>query len=406
MRMNRTKLRVGVVNNSGFEEFASLKYDPQINTYRAMGFCVDVFEDALKALPYEILVKYGPVEEATYDSIVYQIYLQLQKYDAIVGDISITYNRSRYVDFTTPYTDIGVGTIARVKRNKDLWIFTKPVSVNLCLMTAAFFIVTGIVIWLIEKPVNKAFQGSLSEQAGTIFFSTLFFGYRENLSSNLSKFVMLTWAFLVLILTSSYTATLASMLTVQQIGLASRGDSVGYQSGLVAKTIVSNLNFTDYRLRPYGSAKDYADALSKGSKNDGVDGIIDEMPYIKSFLSKYSQDYAMVNSAPTTNGFGFAFRKGSPLVSEISREILKLREDGTIQTLEEKWYNKPEYLVEQETQPKPQVLGVDNFGGLFIITGVSLGLALFVIIFCFIRKKLNLAVTHLQFRSERACINE
>lgn len=75
---------------------------------------------------------------------------------------------------------------------------------------------------------------------------------------------------------------------------------------------------------------------------------------------------------------------------EISREIAKLREDGTLEMLEKKWYNKPQVLLNQETLAKPQVLKVVSFGGLFLISGISLGLALFVIIFNNIRKKLNL----------------
>lgn len=91
----------------------------------------------------------------------------------MVGDTTITKNGSQYVEFTIPYTDLGVGTIVKVKANKDMWIFTKPVSVDLCLITTVFLILTGIVIWVIEKPTNKEFQGSLSQQIGTIFFSTL-----------------------------------------------------------------------------------------------------------------------------------------------------------------------------------------------------------------------------------------
>ncbi|XP_017238897.1 glutamate receptor 1.4 [Daucus carota subsp. sativus] len=389
------KLSVGIPKKNSFTEFISLEYDIHSNTTRALGFCADVFEAALEALQYEVPIEYIPFVDAngeskgTYTDLLYQIYLE--KYDAVVGDVTITNNRSHFVDFTIPYTDIGVGTITKVKENKDMWIFTKPVGADLCLITAVFFILTAIVIWFIEKPFNKEFQGSLYQQIGTIFLSTLFLSSRQKLSSNLSRFVMFIWVILVLILTSSYTATLASLLTVQQIGLASRGANVGYQTdSFVERAIASNLNFMDYSLRPYSSAEEYADALSKGSKNGGVDGIIDEMPYIKAFLSKYSPDYAMVDSASTTNGFSFAFRKGSPLVPEISRAIAKLREEGTLDTLEKKWYNKPSSLVNQELPPKPQVLKVDSFGGLFVIGGVSLGLALFARIFYIIRSKLNI----------------
>ncbi|KAK1377404.1 hypothetical protein POM88_024148 [Heracleum sosnowskyi] len=217
----------------------------------------------VEALPYEVPFEFIPSPEH-YSNLVYQIYLE--NFNTVVGDISITAARLQYVDFTIPYTDLGVGTIARVKTNK--------ISVH---------------------------------QIGTIFFSTLFFNNGEKLSSNLSRFVILIWAFLVLILTSSYTATLASMLTVQQIGLISKGANVGYQVGSFREgNIVNNYKYMDCRLLPYSSAEQYADALSKGGQNGGIDGIIDEIPYIKAFLSKYSPDYSMVDSASTTNGFGFA----------------------------------------------------------------------------------------------------
>lgn len=61
----------------------------------------------------------------------------------------------------------------------------------------------------------------------------------------------------------------------------------------------------NYTLRPYNSAKEYADALSRGTKHGGADSIIVEMPYVKAILSQYSPDYVMVDSAATTNGFGF-----------------------------------------------------------------------------------------------------
>ena len=121
--------------------------------------------------------------------------------------------------------------------------------------------------------------------------------------SNLSKFVVIVWMFVVLILTSSYTAILTSLLTVQQIQqiqLASKENYIGYQVGSL---VINNLHFADPWLRPYNSPKEYADGLSNGS----VVAIIDEIPYLKIFLAKYPGNYAMVASASTgtTNGFGF-----------------------------------------------------------------------------------------------------
>lgn len=125
----------------------------------------------------------------------------------------------------------------------------------------------------------------------------------ERLLSNLSRFVMMVWVFVVLVLTSSYTATLTSMLTVQQIS--------SFTSGCI-----SNLNFQNYHLRPFNSVKEYAEALSRGSKDGGVPAIMDEIPYIKLFLAKYPKHYSMIGSPQsTTNGFAFVSIKSFSLSS-------------------------------------------------------------------------------------------
>ncbi|KAJ0956849.1 putative ionotropic glutamate receptor [Helianthus annuus] len=72
---------------------------------------------------------------------------------------------------------------------------------------------------------------------------------------NLSKFVLFVWLLVVLILISSYTATLSSLLTVEQFELASKGGTVGFHGGSfeagLAGVTVSNLHFEDYRRKPF-----------------------------------------------------------------------------------------------------------------------------------------------------------
>ncbi|KAK2979006.1 hypothetical protein RJ640_023588 [Escallonia rubra] len=328
MPMNGETLRIGVPVKLGFPtSFLQLSVDHQTNKSEVTGFCVDVFHAAIEALPYEVPYEFVPFVTPTgesagsYTDLIDEVFYQ--KFDAVVGDITITSNRSLYVDFTLPFTDLGVGTVAPL--SNSMWIFLEPLEGSLWVTTACFFILTGFVIWVIEHAVNEEFQG-------------------QKLLSNLSRFVVTIWVFVVLIMTSSYTATLSSLMTVRQIQLASKGLSIGYQAGSLEQGIIgNNTNFVDNTLRPYNSSQDYADALSKGSKHGGVDAIIDEIPYIKAFLASYP-GYAMIGSEPTTNGFAFAFRKGSPLVTEMSREIAKLREEGKLRELEKKWFKSESTL--------------------------------------------------------------
>lgn len=130
----------------------------------------------------------------------------------------------------------------------------------------------------------------------------------EKLLSNLSRFVVIVWLFIVLILTSSYTATLTSMMTVRHIELNLKDNYIGYQGGSFAtkEGVINNLNFKNSNLHPFNSPEEYANALSRGSKKGGVSAIIDEVPYLKIFLAKYPKDYSMIGPISLiTNGFGF-----------------------------------------------------------------------------------------------------
>ncbi|PWA70216.1 ionotropic glutamate receptor, metazoa, Periplasmic binding protein-like I [Artemisia annua] len=366
-------LKVGVLARRKFENFIDVSIDNNVTTAR--GFSVDMFNACINSLPYELI----PYDDETFDDLIQKVYGK--KIDAILGDSTILANRSQYVDFTASYTDLGVGTLARINHN-DMWIFLKPLDVDLWLITVGFAILTGIIIFAIEY-MDQGSERSPAQQIGATFWlilMTLFFTQREKLSSNLSKFVEFVWLLVVLILISSYTATLASLLTVEQFKLASKGGTLGFHGGsFVAGVTVNNLKFEDYWHKPYYSYDDYAKALSGG----GADAIIDEIPYIKMFLGKYSAEYAMISSEPKTSGFAFIFQKGSPFATDMSRQIAKIRENGTLGDLEKKWFQKRS----SSSQPKPKTLNFGTFRGLFLISGISSAVALSMV--CLLRAKLK-----------------
>ena len=137
----------------------------------------------------------------------------------------------------------------------------------------------------------------------------------ETLCSRQSKIVIVTWMAVVLILTSSYTASLTTMLNSQQqqlpvvdvSELIKNGDHVGYQNGsFVAGLLKEQLKFDVSKLKNYSTPAQYAEALSLGSKNGGVTAIFDETPYLNLFLSEqHCTKYAMVGDTCETSGFGF-----------------------------------------------------------------------------------------------------
>ena len=85
-----------------------------------------------------------------------------------------------------------------------------------------------------------------------------------------------------------------------------------------------------------------------------------------------------------------AFPKGSTLAPEMSIQIAKLREDGTLKLLEDKWFNK-----QVDTATAPKILNLEGLRGLFLISGVSMASALFLYMLYFVHEKVHFKYTML-----------
>lgn len=132
--------------------------------------------------------------------------------------------------------------------------------------------------------------------------------------SNLARFVMIIWVFVVLILTQSYTANLASLLTVQQLkptvadikDLLRKGDNVGYSKNAYVYGLLKEVGFNESNLKGFRTMEELDfEALSKGSANGGIAAFVDETPTMKLFIAKYCSKYTMIGPIFKTEGFGF-----------------------------------------------------------------------------------------------------
>uniref|UniRef100_A0A453KW36 Ionotropic glutamate receptor C-terminal domain-containing protein n=1 Tax=Aegilops tauschii subsp. strangulata TaxID=200361 RepID=A0A453KW36_AEGTS len=310
---------------------------------KASGFSVDVFEEAVKRLPYAVPYEYvifsttDDRSSEDYNDFVYQVYLEI--YDIAIGDITIRYNRTFYVDFTLPYTESGIAMIVPVRDsiNRNTWIFLKPLA------------------------------------PGMWFGSVLVF---------------------LMVLTSSYTASLSSMLTVQQLQptvtdvheLLKSGECVGYQHGSYVKGLLEELGFDRLKIKPY-DPDDFHEALSRGSNNGGIAALVHEVPYIKLFLSNHCKGYTMVGPIYKAAGFGYALSKGNPLLRDISNAILNVTGGDTMIQIEKKWFGDQNNCQNVGPLTGSSTLTFANFRGLFILTGVASTSSLLIALIIYFYKK-------------------
>ncbi|KAJ6287762.1 hypothetical protein OIU76_028871, partial [Salix suchowensis] len=327
------RLRIGVPLKTGFNEFIKVQWNPEDDKPVVSGFTPDVFLSVVEALPFPLPYEFIPFvnkdkqSAGTYNDLLDQI--QLKSFDAVVGDVTIIANRSLYVDFTLPYSESGIRMLVLTKRDErdNMWIFLKPLSLELWLTTGIAFILTGLVVWVLEHRENKVFRGKPGQQLGTTLwfsFSTLFFAHRHQKNSFVKDF------------------------------------------------LVRDLNFNANLLKEYDTPEEYHDALSTGIRNGGVAAIFAEIPYVKLFLAKHCSKFQLVGPTYKTDGFGFAFPLQSPLVPYVSRAILNVTQDkDKMEEIERRNFGRETTCLDQASMVTSGGLSLPSFGGLFIITGVA-----------------------------------
>ncbi|KAG6617662.1 hypothetical protein I3842_Q142700 [Carya illinoinensis] len=309
---NGKQLRIGVPNRVSYSNFVLLS---SVNgTDKVQGYCVDVFLAAINLLPYAVPHMFIPFGDGhknpNFNELVNMV--ATNAFDAAVGDIAIVTNRTKSVDFTQPYIESGLVVVAPIKKFSRAWAFLRPFTPWMWVVTAAFFLIVGTVVWILEHRINDDFRGPPKKQLVTIMwfsFSTMFFAHRENTVSTLGRIVLIIWLFVVLIINSSYTASLTSILTAQQLSspitgidaLVTSNEPIGFQVGSFAENYLTDeLNIPKSRLVALGSPEECAVALERGT----VAAVVDEQPYMELFLSDHCR-FSVRGQEFTKSGWGF-----------------------------------------------------------------------------------------------------
>ncbi|KAG4993717.1 hypothetical protein JHK86_030544 [Glycine max] len=384
---NGRLLKIGVPKGVSYKEFVS-----QIEgTDTFEGFCIDVFLAAVSLLSYAVPYKFVPYGEGKNNPSMTELVrlITTGEFDGAVGDIAITTERTRMVDFTQPYIESGLVVVAPVRKEEsNALAFLAPFTPKMWCVTAIFFILVGAVVWILEHRVNDEFRGPPKKQVVTVLwfsFSTMFFSHRENTVSALGRFVLIIWLFVVLIINSSYTASLTSILTVQQLYSPIKGieslvigkEPIGYTQGSFARNyLVHEIGINESRLVPLTTTEEAAKALRKGPENGGVAAYIDERAYTDIFLSSRC-DLTVVGQEFTRNGWGFAFPRDSPLAVDLSTAILQMIDNGDLQRIHDKWLLSSACLS-QGAKLEVERLQLKSFWGLYVICGLACLLALLV----------------------------
>ncbi|XP_057470075.1 glutamate receptor 2.7-like [Actinidia eriantha] len=387
-------LKIGVPARDAFNQFVRVSYDQERNGPFVSGFSVDVFQAVVGRLPYHLPYILIPFN-GSYDDMVTAVYNK--SLDAAVGDTEIMADRYEYAEFSQPYLESGLIMVVPVKpdQTKEIWMFMKAFKMQMWVLMPSMHVLTAFVIWLIERGENNPdFVHPHSSKIWTVLcFSVtlLFFAQRESIKSNLSRFVLASWLFVVLIVSACFTAVLASIITVSRLQpsvvdieyLKSTNASVGCDgNSFIVRYLNNVLQFENQSIQHINTISDYPEAFRKGK----IAAAFFVEPHAKVFLATYCEGYTMAGPKYRLGGFGFVFPKGSPLTIDISTAILKVAESGDILDMEKRMLSFSNCSSTTGGANDSPSLGPWTFAGLFIISGGISFLALLITLAHFLRR--------------------
>ncbi|KAK3036298.1 LOW QUALITY PROTEIN: hypothetical protein RJ639_031270 [Escallonia herrerae] len=214
---------------------------------------------------------------------------------------------------------------------------------------------------------------------------------------------MVVWLFVALIITQSFTASFASMLTAQRLEprisdietLKKTNASVGYSKGTYIEYYLTNASNTQHnKLAAFESTQEFANALRSGE----IEAVFLSVAKAKLFLSQYCRSFTKAGETYKVGGLGCvslfppsvlhnAFSKGFPHLRDINEALLNVSENGMLRQLE-KEYIMSEKCVESELSTDENgSLSLQSFWVLFVLTGGTSTVALTIYVVVGFKKR-------------------
>ena len=266
--------------------------------------------------------------------------------DLSVAALTVTAPREAHIDFSYPFYSTGLAIAVPANDGSAVWATMRRFfSWQFFTALAALAIVllaVGVIIWLFERRANaEEFGGSTAQGLGSGFWwaavTMTTVGYGDKAPKTLGgRLVGLVWMFAAIIIISSFTAAIATSLTVDRLssGIKSVQDLANARVITVANSAAADA------LRDRGIAFSTRTELEDGltALADGqIDAVVYDAPLLNyRVMNEYAGTLTVLESIFDRQDYAFALPQGSDLREPINRAILEyLATDAWRDTLTE-----------------------------------------------------------------------
>ena len=314
-------------------------------------------------------------------------------YDIVVGDVTILSTRREMTGFSSGIFDNSLRIIVRKESmaDVDLLSYLKPFSLGLWMMLLAACVCAAILFCLLERKKNIALQhrSTASSVAMSMWYAIgtiMGYGADFHASTAAGRMVTVSLYLMSLVIVATYTANLASELTVSKskniisgiddikngkIPFSRFGIRVGTASEELYLREISDGNRNFY---PLTSRKDmYEKLLSRV-----IDASLMDTGIAEYVTNSVYCNLTLVGTDFDKSSFGIVIPKQWLYAQELDVNILLLREAGTLDELKRKWFQSAVCSASSEERTG---IRLETMSGLFLTFAIICVISLMFMIY-------------------------
>ncbi|KYB25025.1 hypothetical protein TcasGA2_TC031399 [Tribolium castaneum] len=323
--------------------------------------------------------------------------------DLAITDLTITAEREEAVDFTSPFMNLGISILAKKPGNAppSFFSFADPFALDTWIMLALAYIAVSVSFFVlgricpdewtnpypcVEEPEFLINQFSLSNSFWYAVGSLMQQGTELAPIGVPTRMVAGMWWFFVLIMVSSYTASLAAFLANENTitlftdveSLVQNYEEKGIRMGAKRKGATEGF-FRGKDSETYKIIAKYMEEHPDDMVGDNKDGVkLANKETYAFFMESISIEYETQRHCDLQQyggllddkGYGIAMRKNSTYRKTLSTAILKLQSSGQLDNLKRTWWEEKRgggQCLDSGDDATP-ALDVRNVEGVFYVT--------------------------------------